>query len=192
MRAGFTLVELLVVVAIVGLLSSYTVIYSNTTRRNTELYVEKARVGQFILKAKSFTLSTKNRTSLGRPCGYGVEMQDAVAPDRPALAMFSYSVHDPSSYECKQDAITLLPLSRFDRQEVERFELTKGVRFLANSSQRGELTRVFFLAPDPQVFLWIDGAAPLPGVYAGNIYLETEDGRANTSIRVASGGEVSF
>ncbi|MCR4328090.1 MAG: type II secretion system GspH family protein [Patescibacteria group bacterium] len=200
-RSGFSLVESLVIISIVGLLSAYTISYSNVSRRQTEMYVSKAQIGQFILKAKSLTLNTRTRGSLGRPCGYGVDVNEALPPSRSSLTLFSYSVPTAEVSQglggsCLKDGVLRkeqveIGRNGLEKNTVESFELPQEVEFFNSATRVGMVKRIFFLAPDPQTFIWVDGSAD-PGALSGRIYLITEDERASSSIFVTSAGEVSF
>jgi prepilin-type N-terminal cleavage/methylation domain-containing protein len=197
-RAGFTLVEILVVTSIGILLAAYGFSYSSTSRMLTTLSVERARAGQFILKAKSLTLATALRKlSVGRPCGYGVR----VSYGNPAsLTLFSYSLPrdaSPSGKEVCKDANGRLRMDLTEGADPERdapagetIVFERDVRLRADA---GKLDRVFFLAPDPQTFIWTDGdGTGAPNATRGTLTLETADGKAVMKITVGFAGGVNF
>jgi len=197
-RRGFTLIEILVVVSISILLAAYGFSYSSTSRMQTTLFIQRAQVGQLILKAKSLTLSTKLRESVaGKPCGYGVR---ASYGSPSSLTLFYYSLTPevgelpPEGVEvCKKADGTLRQFSDFvggkdGVSTKEEIVFDSEVRLRADV---GKLDRVFFLAPDPQTFIWTDGSGA-PSASRGTLTLETVDGKAATTVTVSTAGGVNF
>ena len=68
---GFTLIEMLIVIAISGMIASLAISYSGTERNQTALSVEKTKLAQFILQARALALATYTNQE-GYVCGYGV------------------------------------------------------------------------------------------------------------------------
>ncbi|MBI2888299.1 MAG: type II secretion system protein [Candidatus Liptonbacteria bacterium] len=197
-RRGFTLIEILVVVSISILLAAYGLSYSSVSHNQTTLFIQRAQAGQFVLKAKSLTLSTKLRESVaGRPCGYGVRVSYG---NPSSLILFHYSLTPeagalpPEGVEvCKKADGTLRPFSDFVGGEngvstEEEIVFDSEVRLRADA---GKLDRVFFLAPDPQTFIWADGSGT-PSASLGTLTLETVDGKATTTVKVMFTGGVNF
>src|SRR5665213_2287500 len=69
-RKAFTLIELIIVVAISALLSTLAITYSSIGRNSVSLSVEASKISQFILQAKQLSIATY--TSASASCGYGV------------------------------------------------------------------------------------------------------------------------
>src|SRR5438105_773284 len=61
-RSGFTLIELLVSMMITMLLSGFIITYTSGGRAQTTLYVEQAKLGQLVSRAKSLSISTYNKS----------------------------------------------------------------------------------------------------------------------------------
>ncbi len=192
-HGGFTLVEILVVVSVSIILSAFALQYSLVSQYTTALSIERVEVGQFILKAKALTLSTRLRSNLSRPCGYGVWI-DYSASGSP-LYLFSYSL--PASPSGAQSPCSALRAGsqRLDvtnannYQQMESLTLEEGVRFVSPSPSP-RLDMVFFLTPDPTTLVWADGARVAGD--RGLVSLQTIQGNATGTVTVTSGGEVSF
>lgn len=178
--------ELLVVVGITVMLSSIVMAYSGASRRQTQFYLERARIGQFILSAKSLTLSARTRGALGHPCGYGVIINASV----PRLSLFSYAL--PASAVSALETCAKNDGSRMLRDDLvetvkEQIEMPKEISI--NTAADDSLEKIFFLAPDPRTFLWAKGAIIR---MSGNIYLETNKGQTSATVKVTPFGEVNF
>lgn len=183
-RAGFSLIEIIVVIGVTLVLSGFAVHYSNVSRHTTVLSIERARIGQLILRAKSLTLATK-RGAEGRPCGYGVWVDY-----NRSLHLFSYS---PDSGEsCKDIAKKQPEPAKIPNwEEVEEYELAKEVRFVLPPPS-SKLDMVMFLAPEPATLIWKDGRTGQAELETGFIRIEAAAGDMQATIFVTPRGEVSF
>ena len=174
-RQGFTLVELLVTVSITALLSSFVIVYTSRGRAQTTLFVEQAKVGQVIIRAKSLAISTyDSATSL---CGYGVHF------DIPAgtYALFSYTAS-----HCAQIS-SIDPTDAAAYAELQRFSLPKALIF---EQSPDSLQDVFFLPPDPTTFVWSGGVLLASG--SGAVRVKTADNVYLRVVQVSTAGQVSF
>jgi type II secretory pathway pseudopilin PulG len=167
---GFTVIELLVVIGITGLLSSYLIIYSGTSREQLALSIEASRLAQVIARAKSLAISTYGAS--GGLCGYGLHVDYAAQ---------RYSVVSFDSPTCT--GLSALP----NTTTTTSYTLAPEVRLVSASSS---LTDVFFLPPDPKTVLNIGGI--LVTDQTGSIILEARGGSARKTIRVSSGGQITF
>ncbi|MBM3256979.1 MAG: hypothetical protein FJY98_01465 [Candidatus Liptonbacteria bacterium] len=181
--AGFSLIEIIVVIGVTLVLSGFAVHYSNVSRHTTVLSIERARIGQLILRAKSLTLATK-RGAEGRPCGYGVWVDY-----NRSLHLFSYS---PDSGESCKDIAKKKPEPKIPNwEEVEEYELAKEVRFVLPPPS-SKLDMVMFLAPEPATLIWKDGRTGQAELETGFIRIEAAAGDMQATIFVTPRGEVSF
>ncbi len=174
-KSGFTLIELLVSITVTALLSSFVIIYSSGTRAQTALSVERAKLTQVIVRAKSLALSTYGASA--PPCGYGVHV------DRSARAyeLFTYTAADCSQipFIDPEDAAHYRSLNRYLLPAPLAFEDGQNV-----------MSEVLFVPPDPKTFVWSGGALLQAGT--GKIYLTTQDGAGHTSVQVSPAGQISF
>jgi prepilin-type N-terminal cleavage/methylation domain-containing protein len=192
--SGFTLVEMLVVAAITVFLSSYVILYTNIGRKQTALYIKEATIGQYILRAKSFAVTTK-RLDLNVPCGYGVRIDYNTA----TYYLFSYSyrcsditknytIGTGDTYSYTDQNGNIITVNRYSDISSSTLNTAEGVKF---SSGPLRLDMVFFLAPTPTAFISA-GDGKLDGT-SGNIYLVTSDGTAAKTINVTAPlGQVNF
>lgn len=186
---GFTLVEILVVVAVTALISAFVITYSSIGRRQSALYGEEAKIAGYIFRAKSLAITTK-RQDLNVPCGYGAHFDY----EKNAYSLFSYSlINSPGSDSratstCSEaiganfPADFLLQPPNYADVPNSTSTIAAGVTFLPGPQR---LDFVFFLAPDPQTLLARDGGNLLD-VGSGNIYLGTTDGKATKTINLTA------
>src|SRR5205823_134766 len=88
---GFTIVELLIVVAISAMLASIAIGYSSISRNQVALSVETAKVAESIIRAKSLAIATY--ASIPGTCAYGVSVD--IAQNRYSIFAFTPS---PAKY----------------------------------------------------------------------------------------------
>ena len=190
-RKAFTLVELLVVVAISALLSTLAITYSSVGRNAVSLSVESAKIAEFILQAKQLSISTYTGASLS--CGYGVVFNIAAQ----TYSIFAYA---PSGvFSCRQ-----LPASSIGSRGIGsgeeqlytpgtwRVHLSSGVVLRSPSPQVNNLVTVLFYPPAPTVFLSNDGMAFASTTATLTVNLVTADGKNSAVISVNPEGQVNF
>lgn len=68
---GFTLIEMLVVLAIIVIITGIVVFNIGTERQNSALLRSAQKLSQDLRRAQSFTLSSKVFKTSGVPCGWG-------------------------------------------------------------------------------------------------------------------------
>lgn len=179
--SGFTIVEILVVLAITALLSSFIITYTGTGRAQVALYVEEAKLSQTILRAKSLAISTYNTPTV--PCGYGLHV-DYLAR---TYAIFSYK---PTLSSCA--AITEIDPNDIDayQQIGDAFPLAPELNFVSDPGTR-YLDTVFFTPPNPRTYLWVEGSADADMSDSGKIYVATKNNSLKSTIEVTSSGQVN-
>lgn len=177
---AFTLIELLIVVAISTMLSALAITYSSVGRNAVALSIEEAKLSQFILQAKALSVATY--TSGSASCGYGVVINASASPQQ--YSIFAYS---PSGGCPNVGSITSIDAS----QEAEYTEgtwqipVTNGVKI--NTSN--DLV-ILFYPPDPVVFLSDDGSRFRAGSLT--IPLATVDNKNSATISINPEGQVNF
>src|SRR3989344_9572994 len=72
---GFTLIELIIVIGIVGVLTGGLAFYSRSAERQIILFRDQAKIVEALLRAKSLSISTYSDADA--PCGYGVHIDQA-------------------------------------------------------------------------------------------------------------------
>lgn len=187
MKRGFTLVEMVIVVAITIILSGYIIIYGSSSRNQTAVHIEIAKLSQTIMRAKALTttfISSSTAASDEPPCGYGVEIDY----NAETYTLFAYERigsgiclpldNGGSSGRLNQGRKT--PIG-----EVQN--LPSGVELVRNGDS---LADVLFRPPAPTTELFFDDAS-LNNSNEGFVYLRPVNG-AEISISVNRGGQVNF
>jgi prepilin-type N-terminal cleavage/methylation domain-containing protein len=182
-NGGFTLIEVLIVVAISAMLAGIAISYSGAERNQTALSVAETEISQFILQARSLAIATYSNAE-GSACGYGVSFN---ASDN-TYSIFAYV---PGGSACPQPSdITSAPTLDSEKlytDETWKVHLQNGVTFSMSSSSA--LSSILFIPPDPATLLF-DGSGNLAS--QGSVNLVTVDGTMSRTISVDSAGQVNF
>lgn len=205
-RNGFTLIEILIVVAISAMLSAIAIVYSSVARNEVALSVETAKIAGFIFRAKDLTIATYN-TSLGT-CAYGVSF------DIPGNT-YSLFAYNPQNYPPSHSAAppchgsSLASTSPIYADEIGQYSentwnvpVTQGVR-MQSGGNGDDATIVLFYPPAPKTFIsregmgfgsanFLDPNTPPNTDITSKVYLSTIDGSASSIISVNGAGQVTF
>lgn len=183
MRKGFTLIEILIVVAISAMLSAIALVYTGVARNQIALSVETAKVAGFILRAKDLAIATYN--NVPATCGYGVSFDIL----NNTYSLFAY--HPNGVPPCPDaGSVNNAPPPRRGQvtQGTWNVPLTNGVvmRSLTDSP-----VVVLFYPPAPATFISRDNGGSFIK-QTSNVHLATVDGSASTTISINPAGQISF
>ncbi|MEK9173607.1 MAG: prepilin-type N-terminal cleavage/methylation domain-containing protein [Patescibacteria group bacterium] len=164
---GFTLVEIIVSVAIIAILSATLIVYSRRSEKQILLNVEKAKIAQTVLRAKELTLSGYTKPiSNPPPCSYGFRI-DYI---NKTYSLFEYT--PPAPITCDQIlTITSVVPNAPSYRETESNALNSKLDFDTGPNRLGYL---LFVPPDPKVLLFDEGGN-IFGNNPMNIYIKTND-----------------
>lgn len=185
-KSSFTLVEVLVVVAITTFLAGMVLTYSSTGRGQVALYVESAKLAQVALRAKSLAISTYNNPDT--PCAYGMRID---APNR-SYSLFSY--RPASCSVILTGGIDTTPADQAGPyREIETFTLQNEVSFKDLPGEPA-LEYVLFVPPDPITLIWLRGESGAgPRVDAtGKVILGATQSPNTLTVSVSPAGQISF
>jgi len=185
---GFTLIEVLIVIAISAMLSAIVIGYSSTSRNEISVSVEAAKISQTIFQAKTLAIATYVNSSSS--CGYGVSFDY----DSGTYSIFAYA---PSGISQCPDDITLAARDISSDKRVPyssstwNMPVAKGV-ILQDQPDSVEL--VLFNPPDPTTFISRDGntftGSDQP---SSNIYLAPVGNASATEIiSINSAGQITL
>ena len=171
-RAGFTLIEILVVLGVMAVVSASMITYGSSSRQQIALATETAKLTQLILRAKSLTISTYSASA--NVCGYGMELDYAAN----RYNLVSYVLNNCDN-----------PNTITARNVIETFRLSNSVVLAVGVGNN--MRDIIFLPPDPLVY-----ASDLNGdsvtARGGTVLLNTVNGMGSKVISVSSLGQVSF
>lgn len=162
-RGGFTLVELLVVIAVLTVLSAVLIQYSRTGERQLVLFREQSKLVAALSQTKSLALTTFNQPDV--PCGYGMHFS----------APRSYILFRDDAADCASADGVYSGAS----EDVTVNELDLNVRFSSLP-----ISDILFIPPDPRIIM-------TPAQSEATIILETIDGAASVVVRVNTAGQVT-
>jgi|GEM_PF-709086 prepilin-type N-terminal cleavage/methylation domain-containing protein len=203
-RNGFTLIEILVVLAITALLSSLAIIYTHVGQNQVSLSVEESKVAQFILEAKELSIATYSTSKT--TCAYGVQFNYAsstysifqyntAVPTGPTGRPICPSIASTSAAGVVSGAISIYEQGSWHVHTADGVTLIK-----PTSTASYGIYDVLFYPPDPCTLVSLDGttfvsdcagggAGPLD---TGYVRLSTVDGSDSRTISVNSAGQVSL
>ena len=182
---GFTLIEVLIVVAISAMLSAIAIGYSGVQRDQTALSVEETKISQFILQARSLAIATYSN-AVGSTCGYGVSFDTS--------GTYSIFAYVPGGTGCPlvSDISYNTPPSGIIYHEQKYTDETWQVypqgKITFSSSSPDTLSAVLFYPPDPDTLLFDSSGDLIP---QASINVVGANGSTKT-ISINSAGQVSF
>jgi prepilin-type N-terminal cleavage/methylation domain-containing protein len=176
---GFTLVEVLVVIAITALLAGLILTYSSQSRDQVALFVEQAKLAQTFARAKSLTVSIYTQNPADSPCGYGVSMDYA---DN-TYTLFAYDP-DEDVNTCRN----IQTLNDLFQTEIIT-ERLPGNLVLAEPDAES-VGGLLFLPPNPETNIWIEGQNSTST--EGRVRLESRSGEDAVEVTVTSAGQITF
>lgn len=186
---GFTLIEVLIVIAITALLASFIIIYGSTAREQTSLFVEEAKIMNLILQAKSLsvtTLASSTGAVIELPCAYGFEVDYA----NNTYSIVAY-VKDFSGQCLASGGLDggtgNLDTSRIVYLPNEVFTPENNLTLVKNSDS---LDDVLFRPPEPTTYLFPTAPAA-PVLPSRKIYIQSANGATSGVILVSEAGQVT-
>ena len=172
--------EILVVVSVIAVISSFAISYGKLGQRQIALYIEEQKIAEMIFRAKSLAVATYQNPDKPKSCGYGLEINYQGG----AYSMFSYV---PSTQPPDCSAITRIQSDY--RVEITSSKIGQGI-VLKNDSQ-DSMYAVLFVPPAPRTLISNSIEGDLSSAPA-KIYLETIDGSARADITVNLAGQIDF
>lgn len=173
-RAGYTIVELLVVIVISALLTTAMIAYSSKSRAMLAAMVEKATMVQVLQRARSLAISTYSNPS--PHCAIGVAID------------FNTNTYALQEFDSPNCVLTDIGSPSVTRTTIQRYSLNPQVKFV---SQGDSLQYVLFIPPEPSLKLW--GNSLIATTSQGSIILGSKAGGENLfSIQVNEGGLINF
>lgn len=185
-RRAFTLIEMLIVIAISAMLSAIAIGYSSVGRNEVALSVEATKISQIILQAKSLSIATYG-DALGA-CAYGVSLNIASQ----TYSIFAY--HPIGALSCPRvSAITGIATGDMKpyTEGTWNMPIANGV-VLYSGTSTDSLSDVLFYPPDPTTLISRDGSTFLDPAQTSKVYLEIVGGTATRAVSVSPAGQVEF
>lgn len=191
---GFTLIEILVVLAITALLSGIAIVYSHQGQNQVSLSIEESKVAQLILEARELSIATYSMNSA--TCAYGVHFDFSKQPYTYSLFAYNSAVKTGSRFICPSLAsstvVTTGDMVQYLGGSSWQVHTASGVVLKSSGSAGPTIQDILFYPPDPFTLISTDGKTfqyPAPTAY---VYLSTTDGTAARTITVNPEGQVSL
>ena len=177
--AGFTYLEMLIVIAIIILFASFIITYNHVSERQLILVKDQAVILSALQKAKANALATFSEAGIS--CGFGVNFSSSTIPNQ--IVIYK---NTPLTTSTNSLALCLAMDHSYQptilSSTTEIIYLDKDIRFKSVSS-----TDIFFVPPDPTIF--IDNSSSTP---ASTIEIETIDGLATKAVKVSNFGQITI
>ncbi len=175
-RAGYTLIEILVVISVTTILSGFLISYNSTGRQMIAIQTERAKIGQMISRAKSLALS--NYTKNPQPCGYGLHVDYAGG----TYAIVGYM--DPGN------CVSTSTIDFTNFIVIESSTVRSPLRLRRPIAPARRLDDVAFVAPDPRVYVLSEGAILANG--SASIRIVGTPGTPTGTVSVSTAGQINF
>ena len=209
-RRGFTLIELMIVLAISAFLTTIVIAYSNVSQNSVSLSVEETTIAQEIAHARTLAISTyasSSNATVGNyhACGFGVEFDyvhnkyslvayaPAAAQSAPVGNGACPTLGTPNNVE---QSVTSTDLIQYGN-DAWQMPLVAGVAL--STTTANPMTLVLFYPPDPTVLLsqQVCGFGNSGCAYPflsqpGSVPLVTADGGSSSTIKVGIVGEIDW
>lgn len=201
---GFTLVEILIVIAITAILSGIAIVYTHAGQNQVSLSIEESKIAQLILEAKELSIATYSADVV--TCGYGVHFNYT----NQTYTLFAYDSASPAPGGgreiCPSIASTTDPTGGIEQYEQpytsgsDNVHVAQGVTLVNGGAASDTIQDIFFYPPDPCTLISLDGQTFLEDCAAGAaappaqsyVYLETADGSMARAVSVSPAGQVSL
>ncbi|MGD1003685.1 MAG: prepilin-type N-terminal cleavage/methylation domain-containing protein [Minisyncoccia bacterium] len=204
-KKGFTLIEILIVLAITALLSSLAIVYTHVGQNQISLSIEESKVAQLILEAKELSVATYSSNS--PTCAYGVAFNYASS----TYSLFAYNAAVtsplyPGRQICPSLASTSVAFNASDTQPYQpgswQVHTAQGVVLDGSGGAASDTIQyILFYPPNPCTMInlaqqttfrsncsSIAGSPPS----ASYVYLSTVDKSMSRTITVNPAGQVSL
>jgi prepilin-type N-terminal cleavage/methylation domain-containing protein len=208
-KKGFTLIEILIVLAITAVLSSLAIVYTHVGQNQISLSIEESKVAQLILEAKELSVATYSSNS--PTCAYGVAFNYASSAASSTYSLFAYNAAVTSPlYPGRQICPSLASTSvAFDTGAVQQYQsgswqvhTAPGVVLDGSGGAASDTIQyILFYPPDPctminvaqqTTFLSDCSSIAGPPPSASYVYLSTVDKSMSRTITVNPAGQVSL
>jgi prepilin-type N-terminal cleavage/methylation domain-containing protein len=209
-KKGFTLIEILIVLAITAVLSSLAIVYTHVGQNQISLSIEESKIAQLILEAKELSVATYGSNSA--TCAYGVAFNYASSTVESTYSLFAYNAATTSREYgdrpiCPSLASTSIAIDHGAIQTYQsgswQVHTAQGVMLVNGTSTASDTIQdILFYPPDPCMLVSTDGNTfqsicdntfpynnPPPAAY---VYLSTVDGSMSRTITVNPAGQVSL
>lgn len=173
-RAGYTVVELLVVIVVSAFLTTTMIAYSSKSRSMLAVMADKTTLVQVLQRARSMALSTYSNPN--PHCAVGVMMD------------YDTNTYVLQEYNIAGCAITDPSSPSVTRTTVQEYVVNPQVKLVAQGGQ--SLRYVLFFPPDPTIKMWGTAPASIP---QGAITLGSKTGSEDlSSVLVYENGLINF
>jgi prepilin-type N-terminal cleavage/methylation domain-containing protein len=187
-RNGFTLIEILIVLAISAMLMSIAITYSGTERDQIALSVEETKISQFVLQARSLALATYNNSSV-HACGYGMIFDSA----QNTYSVFAYTPPATATSTCPPEKElnwgSISSSANENQYTGTTWQIQPGSNITFTTSGGLGRSIVLFYPPNPDTFIFNSDGSQASSL---SIFLTGAGGESAPPITIDQTGQVNI
>jgi len=163
---GLTLIEMLIVISLVSLLSTFLIIYSHAGENRIILFKEQAQIISVLNRAKALSIQMFSEPT--SPCAFGVNFSKS---DN------SFLIFKDLAADCKNSD----NIYSGSQELFNKYRLDSRIQF-----QNLTLNNIIFIPPDPKVL--IDNNS---NENEASIILEISDKSASLKVKINKAGQIT-
>lgn len=194
MSMGFTVFELLVVLAILGMVSIFVLAGFRAGSRRIDLVLAAERVALDIRRAQQFAVTTRQQQSGAAavsPCGYGIYIDDTALPATGYMLFAEVSQRDED--DPLLDCAGAFTFDDEETESVEHIRLSPLVRIAGFSAASGDIDgplAIVFEPPAPTT-VFTGGTTVLADPWVQIVLSLVADPAQQSIVRVYRWGQVT-
>jgi len=190
-RSGYTIIELLVVVAIMAITAGTLVSFNRLGQDQVTMYVEASKIVDVILRAKSLAISAYREPGRAT-CAHGIFIDTATNPGTFSLNRYlkKEATGGSSPVPCASIGSSTSKISYYDPRVVESSSstLSRGIVFDAVETN---ISNIIFRPPDPEIFFFNPNGDISLG-RTGTIVIKNSNSGDKIRIVVGQGGQITY
>ncbi len=173
--SGFTIIELLVTITVIGLLSSAVLLYSKNSEKIIALNRTVYDIVDNISQTRTNSLQTQSYLKDKKVCGWGVYI-----PTVPAAKYYIFADLVDENTSCQKSDLKYS--GDYSKEKVKEIDLENNIKISAKS-----FSSLLFIPPNPDVAF--DGST---STASGIITVESKSNNYRKNIKISKFGQITI